>query len=121
MQANSIYSNSDISNESNIKFIKVNLTTQNGAQELDKNITLYVFSCNLGTYAIGEAEFWASFRRAYSIIEIVFVIVILGIVASIASDIIVQVYDSYLVQRAVYRVNYKTELAVNEIVNRLTS
>jgi|AAUQ01.1.fsa_nt_gi Tfp pilus assembly protein PilV len=55
---NTIYSNNDISpNESNIKFIKVNLTTQNGAQELDKNITLYVFSCNLGTYAIGEAEF----------------------------------------------------------------
>jgi len=61
-----------------------------------------------------------SFRKAFSIIEIVFVIVILGIVASIASDIIVQVYDSYIVQRAVYRVNYKTELAVNEIVNRLT-
>ncbi len=52
-----------------------------------------------------------SFRKAFSIIEIVFVIVILGIVASIASDIIVQVYDSYIVQRAVYRVNYKTELA----------
>jgi len=60
------------------------------------------------------------FRRAFSLIEIVFVIVILGIVASIASEIIVQVYENYLTQRAVYRVNFKTELAVNEIVNRLT-
>jgi len=60
------------------------------------------------------------FKRAFSLIEVVFVIVILGIVASIASDIIVQVYENYLIQRAVYRVNYKTELAVNEIVNRLT-
>jgi len=60
------------------------------------------------------------FRKAFSLIEIVFVIVILGIVASIASEIIVQVYENYLTQRAVYRVNFKTELAVNEIVNRLT-
>jgi len=60
------------------------------------------------------------FKRAFSLIEVVFVIVILGIVASIASEIIVQVYENYLIQRAVYRVNYKTELAVNEIVNRLT-
>ncbi len=32
-------------------------------KELDKNITLYVFSCNLGPYAIGEAEF-EKFRKA---------------------------------------------------------
>ena len=60
------------------------------------------------------------FKGAFSLIEVVFVIVILGIVASIASEIIVQVYENYLIQRAVFRVNYKTELAVNEIVNRLT-
>jgi len=65
----------------------------------------------LGTYASWGGWVLRSFRKAFSIIEIVFVIVILGIVASIASDIIVQVYDSYIVQRAVYRVNYKTELA----------
>jgi len=55
---NTIYLNQDISPyESNIKFIRVNLTTANSAKELDKNITLNVFSCNLGTYTLGEAQF----------------------------------------------------------------
>ena len=55
---NTIYTNSDISPyESNIKFISVNLTTKNSAEELDKNITLNVFSCNLGTYTLGEAQY----------------------------------------------------------------
>jgi len=55
---NTIYTNSNIfPYESNIKFIRVNLTTKNTTQELDKNITLNVFSCNLGTYTLGEAQF----------------------------------------------------------------
>ncbi len=59
-------------------------------------------------------------RWGFSMVEIIFVIVILGIVASIASNIIVQVYENYIIQRAVYRVNLKSELAMNEIINRLT-
>jgi hypothetical protein len=56
---NSIYNNQDISpNNSNIKFIQINLTSNNTAvPELDKNITLNAFSCNLGTYTLGEAQF----------------------------------------------------------------
>jgi len=55
---NTIYTNSNISPyESNIKFIRVNLTTLNSVDELDKNITLNAFSCNLGTYTLGEAQF----------------------------------------------------------------
>lgn len=53
-------------------------------------------------------------------IEVVLVIVILGIVASIGSQIIVQVYENYIMQRAVHRTNVKTELAVTQLVNRLT-
>lgn len=53
-------------------------------------------------------------------LELVFVIVILGIVASIASSIIVQVYESYIVQRALHRSSTKAELAATQIVNRLT-
>ena len=52
-------------------------------------------------------------------LELVFVIVILGIVASIASSLIVQVYESYIIQRAQYRASMKTELALNQIANRL--
>jgi len=59
-------------------------------------------------------------RKAFSLIEVIFVLVILGIVASISSQIIVQVYENYITQRAVYNVSTKTELAVNQIVNRLT-
>lgn len=59
-------------------------------------------------------------RKGFSLIEVIFVLVILGIVASISSQIIVQVYENYITQRAVYNVSTKTELAINQIVNRLT-
>jgi len=59
-------------------------------------------------------------KKAFSLIEVIFVLVILGIVASISSQIIVQVYENHITQRAVYNVNTKTELAINQIVNRLT-
>ena len=59
-------------------------------------------------------------KKAFSLIEVIFVLVILGIVASISSQIIVQVYESYIVQNALYRTTTKTELAANQIVNRLT-
>ena len=58
-------------------------------------------------------------RSAFSMLELIFVIVILGIVASIGSQIIANVYESYIVQRAQYRANIKTELAINQIENRL--
>jgi len=63
---------------------------------------------------------FTSFRRGLTMLELVFVIVILGIVASIASSIIVQVYESYIVQRALHRSSTKAELAATQIVNRLT-
>ena len=59
-------------------------------------------------------------RRGFSLIEVVFVLVILGIVASISSQIIVQVYENYILQRAIYSVSRKTELIATQIVNRLT-
>lgn len=61
-----------------------------------------------------------SHKKAFSMIEVVFVIVVLGIVASIGSQIIVQVYEGYIMQRAVHRTNVKTELAITQLVNRLT-
>ena len=58
-------------------------------------------------------------RRAVSMLELIFVIVILGIVASIGSQILVNVYESYTIQRAIYRTSVKTELAATQLANRL--
>lgn len=41
---------------SNIKFIQVRLTTTNTASELDKDITLKAFSCNIGTFQLNEGS-----------------------------------------------------------------
>ena len=43
--------------ESQIKFVKVNLTSDNPSDtsELNKSITLNAFSCNLGSYSVGSA------------------------------------------------------------------
>ena len=56
---------------------------------------------------------------AFSMLELVFVIVILGIVSSIGSQIIVQVYENYITQRALHRSSVKTELATTQLSNRL--
>ncbi|MCK5855038.1 MAG: hypothetical protein KAG56_07430 [Sulfurovaceae bacterium] len=44
--------------QSHIKFVQVNLTSANptGTDELVKNITLSAFSCNIGTYPMGDSE-----------------------------------------------------------------
>ena len=42
---------------SNIKMIHLNLTSTSGVKELDKNISLDAFSCNIGTYLVeGDTE-----------------------------------------------------------------
>lgn len=48
-----IYNNKNMSNPTHIKFIKVNLTpNRNDISELEKNITMEAFSCNIGVYSI---------------------------------------------------------------------
>jgi prepilin-type N-terminal cleavage/methylation domain-containing protein len=58
-------------------------------------------------------------RKAFSMLELVFVIAILGIVSSIGAEIIAQVYESYILQRATHRSSVKVELAATQIANRL--
>jgi prepilin-type N-terminal cleavage/methylation domain-containing protein len=58
-------------------------------------------------------------RKAFSMIEVVFVITILGIITSIGSEVIANVYENYIVQRAQHRASIKTQLALNQIANRL--
>lgn len=59
-------------------------------------------------------------RPAFTMVELVFVIMILGIVSSIGAEIIAKVYESYIIQRATHRSSSKTELAAIQIANRLT-
>ena len=59
-------------------------------------------------------------RAAFSMLELVFVIVVLGIVSSIGAELIAKVYESYIVQRAQHRASVKTELAAIQIANRLS-
>jgi len=59
-------------------------------------------------------------KKAFSMVEVVFVILILGIVVSIGSEIIADVYRSYILERATHRSSIKTELAATQIANRLS-
>ncbi len=59
-------------------------------------------------------------NRGFTLLELVFVIVILGIVSSIGSSAIVKTYESYLIQRSVHNASINTELAINQLANRLT-
>ncbi|MBL0721949.1 MAG: prepilin-type N-terminal cleavage/methylation domain-containing protein, partial [Sulfurovum sp.] len=61
-----------------------------------------------------------NFRSGFSMIELILVMTVLGIVASISSTIIVKVYEGYILQRGVYKANISTELVTTQIANRLT-
>ena len=58
-------------------------------------------------------------KPAFTMIELIFVIIILGIVSSIGAEIIANVYTGYVLQRAQHRASIKTELAAIQIANRL--
>ncbi len=59
-------------------------------------------------------------RKAFSMIELVFVITILGIVSSIGASIIAKTYETYIIQKATYNASVKTELAALQIAQRLS-
>jgi len=54
-------------------------------------------------------------RLAFTMVEMVFVIVILGIVAAIGSSIISKIYQSYIYSRSINKLQTKTELALMQI------
>ena len=59
-------------------------------------------------------------RSAFSMIELILVMVVLGIISSISATLIAKVYESYILQRAIHRASLSTELATTQIANRLT-
>jgi len=60
------------------------------------------------------------FKQAFTMLELIFVIVILGIVSSVGASLIANVYDSYISQKALHNATTKTDLAVKQIAARLT-
>ena len=58
-------------------------------------------------------------KLAFTMIELVMVIVVLGIVASIGSEIIVKMYENYVRTREINKLQAQSELILNEIARRL--
>jgi prepilin-type N-terminal cleavage/methylation domain-containing protein len=58
-------------------------------------------------------------RKAFSMVELIFVIVVLGIISTYYADIITQVYKNYILQKATHNASIKTTLAADQIANRL--
>lgn len=58
-------------------------------------------------------------RSAFTMLELVMVIVILGIVASIGAEIITHLYTNYLRTRAINRLEGQTEIVLEQIAKRL--
>ena len=60
-------------------------------------------------------------KKAFTMLELVFVIVILGIVASIGAEIIAKLYENYLSTRSINRLQFQTDLVLNNIAKRLSN
>lgn len=57
-------------------------------------------------------------KKAFTMIELIMVIIVLGIVASIGADIIVRLYDNYIRTRTINALETKTEVALEQIAKR---
>lgn len=58
-------------------------------------------------------------KSAFTMIELVMVIVVMGIVASIGADIISKMYENYIKTRAINKLQAQSETVLNEIAKRL--
>ena len=58
-------------------------------------------------------------KRAFSLIEIVFVIVVLGIVAMIGTDVISQMYEGYIKSKVINKLQTRTSQVLDLIAKRL--
>ena len=59
-------------------------------------------------------------KNAFTLVEMVFVIIVLGIVAAIGSSIIAKIYESYIYSRNINELQTKTELALTQISKYLS-
>lgn len=58
-------------------------------------------------------------RKAFTMIELIMVIVIFGIISMIGADIFVKIYDNYILARTMNTLQTKTELALEQVAKRL--
>ncbi len=58
-------------------------------------------------------------HSAFTMIELVMVIVVFGIVASIGAEIVAKLYENYLRTRAINRLESQTEIVLEQIAKRL--
>lgn len=59
-------------------------------------------------------------RRGFTLVELVMVIVILGIIASIGANIISNIYNDFLHSRAINRLQTQTSIALEQIAKRFS-
>jgi len=64
-------------------------------------------------------RYFKKMRRAFTMVELIFAMVVLGIVSSMGADMIANIYKSYLLQRAEHSSSIKAEIASLQIANRL--
>ena len=58
-------------------------------------------------------------KKAFTLIELIVVLVIMGILATIATEILLKVYQNYAITRATNSLVFKTDLVINEIASKL--
>ena len=56
---------------------------------------------------------------AFTLIELILVIVVFGILASISADIFAKIYDNYMIARLMNNLQTKTEITLEQIAKRL--
>jgi len=58
-------------------------------------------------------------KKAFTLMELIVVLVIMGILATIATEILLKVFKSYTISRAQNRLVYRTDIIINEIASKL--
>ena len=59
-------------------------------------------------------------KKAFTLIELIFVIAIIGILSVAGTDIFLKIYDTYFESRTQNEIQARTQLALDQIANRLT-
>lgn len=58
-------------------------------------------------------------KKAFTLIEIIFVLIVVGILAAIGSDILFKAYENYIITKTLSSASYKTDVALQLIAKRL--
>ena len=58
-------------------------------------------------------------NKAFTLIEMIFAMIILSIIGVISSDIIYRVYENYMIQKKVSSLELETKIALDQIVKYL--